>query len=357
MARLIIYAGFHKTGTSAIQAAFRKQAPALQAAGIYYPSGFGKHAQHILAKISAANTQEKRFRAIKRLTKRHETVLLASEFFSEQNAQDISALKSALGTGVNVEVIFSYRRIEEIVPSQYQQFIRTGYGEDLATFSKAILERDQSHHEAKLFWRRHAVSRIIADWAIAFGAKNVHLVNVDRLNPEYLTSWFETFLGLEPGTLDQIAESRMNRSLDLEEITFVKTLLSLLPPERIAKEWKLIFRDKMIAEIASRPSSNPSSRKISLKADHKNQFEQISNQVQSEISQLGINVHGHIMEAEKGDRTSDQTIPTSIHIETVARAIVAVRPEHHLRQASIREMAREIWYRVLRRLRGIFPKN
>jgi hypothetical protein len=357
VARLIIYAGFHKSGTSAIQAAFRKQAPALQAAGIYYPSGFGKHAQHILAKISAANTQEKRFRAIKRLTKRHETVLLASEFFSEQNAQDISALKSALGPGVNVEVVFSYRRIEEIVPSQYQQFIRTGYGEDLATFSKAILERDQSHHEAKLFWRRHAVSRILADWANAFGAKNVHLVNVDRLNPEYLTSWFETYLGLEPGTLDQIAESRMNRSLDLEEITFVKTLLSLLPPERIAKEWKLIFRDKMIAEIASRPSSNPSSRKISLKADHKNQFEQISNQVQSEISQLGINVHGHIMEAEKGDRASNQPLPTSIHIDTVARAIVAVRPEHHLRQASVREMAREIWYRVLRRLRGIFPKN
>jgi hypothetical protein len=357
VARLIIYAGFHKSGTSAIQAAFRKQAPALQAAGIYYPSGFGKHAQHILAKISAANTQEKRFRAIKRLTKRHETVLLASEFFSEQNAQDISALKSALGPGVNVEVVFSYRRIEEIVPSQYQQFIRTGYGEDLATFSKAILERDQSHHEAKLFWRRHAVSRILADWANAFGAKNVHLVNVDRLNPEYLASWFETYLGLEPGTLDQIAESRMNRSLDLEEITFVKTLLSLLPPERIAKEWKLIFRDKMIAEIASRPSSNPSSRKISLKADHKNQFEQISNQVQSEISQLGINVHGHIMEAEKGDRASNQPLPTSIHIDTVARAIVAVRPEHHLRQASVREMAREIWYRVLRRLRGIFPKN
>ena len=149
----------------------------------------------------------------------------------------------------------------------------------------------------------------------------------------------------------------MNRSLDLEEITFVKTLLSLLPPERIAKEWKLIFRDKMIAEIASRPSSNPNSRKLSLKADHKNQFEQISNQVQSEISQLGINVHGHIMEAEKGDRASNQPLPTSIHIETVARAIVAVRPDHHMRQASVREMAREIWYRVLRRLRGIFPKN
>ena len=357
MARLIIYAGFHKTGTSAIQAAFRKQAPALQATGIYYPSGFGKHAQHILAKISAANTQEKRFRAIKRLTKRHETVLLASEFFSEQNAQDISALKSALGPGVNVEVIFSYRRIEEIVPSQYQQFIRTGYGEDLATFSKAILERDQSHHEAKLFWRRHAVSRILADWANAFGAKNVHLVNVDRLNPEYLTSWFETFLGLEPQTLHENAQGRMNRSLDLEEITFVKTLLSLLPPERIAKEWKLIFRDKMIAEIASRPSSNPSPRKLSLDSNLKSQFEQISKQVQSEIGQLGINIHGQVMEVEKADKASTQPLPTSIHIDTVARAIAAVRPDHHLRQASVREMAREIWYRVLRRLRGIFPKN
>lgn len=357
MARLIIYAGFHKTGTSAIQAAFRKQAPALQAAGIYYPSGFGKHAQHVLAKISATYTQAKRFRAIKRLINRHETLLLASEFFSEQNAQDIIALKSALGPGVNVEVIFSYRRIEEIVPSQYQQFIRTGYAEDLAHFSKAILERDQSHHEAKLFWRRHSVSQILTDWANAFGAKNVHLVNVDRLNPEYLTSWFETFLGLEPRTLRESAQGRMNRSLDLEEIIFVKTLLSLLPPERIAKEWKLIFRDKMIAEIASRPSSNPTPRKLSLDSNIKSQFEQISKQVQSEIGQLGINIHGQVMEAEKEDKASTQPLPTAIHIDTVARAIAAVRPDHHLRQASIREMARELWYRVLRRLRGIFPKN
>jgi EAL domain-containing protein (putative c-di-GMP-specific phosphodiesterase class I) len=149
----------------------------------------------------------------------------------------------------------------------------------------------------------------------------------------------------------------MNRSLDLEEITFVKTLLSLLTPQRIAKEWKLIFRDKMIAEIASKPSSNPNSRKLSLNADHKDHFEKISNQVQREISHLGINVHGRMVEAEEGDMASNQPLPTSIHIDTVARAIAAVRPNHHLRQASVREMAREIWYRVLRRLRGIFPKN
>ena len=357
MARLIIYAGFHKTGTTSVQVALGGAAVALKAAGITYPSGYGKYAQHSLAKIRASNPESKRFRAIKRLTQKHDTVLLASEFFSELSAASLGALKDALGPKVQVEAVFSYRRLELIVPSQYQQLIRTGYQEDLSTFSRAILEHDNSHHEAKLFWRRHDTPRILSDWAAAFGAQNIHLVNIDQSDPALLSRWFETHLGLAPETLNSSAEVRMNRSLDMEEIELVKAIRSLLTPDRVAKEWKPIFMDKIIAAITARTSTNPNPPKLTLESEFLGKFQKIATEAQDHIRQLGIKIHGPMLGPENNSKQASRPAPTTIHIETVARAMAAVRPEHHLRQASVREMAREIWYRVLRRLRGIFPKN
>lgn len=357
MARLIIYAGFHKTGTTSVQVAFGGAAAALKAAGITYPSGYGKYAQHSLAKIRVTNPEPKRFRVIKRLTQKHGTVLLASEFFSELNTTSVVALKDVLGPKVKVEVVFSYRRLELIVPSQYQQFIRTGYQEDLDTFARAILEHDKSHHEAKLFWRRHDTPRILADWAAAFGAENIHLVNINQSNPALLSRWFETYLELAPDMLTRSAEAKMNRSLDMEEIELVKTIRSLLSPDRVAKEWKPIFMDKIIAAITARTSTNPNPPKLTLESEFLGKFQKIASDAQDQIRQLGIQIHGPMLGPENNSKQASRPAPTSIHIDTVARAIAAVRPEHHLRQASVREMAREIWYRVLRRLRGIFPKN
>ena len=357
MARLIIYAGFHKTGTTSVQVAFGHASPALKAAGITYPSGYGKYAQHSLAKIRATNSESKRFRAIKKLTRKHETVLLSSEFFSEFSAGSVRALGKALGREVKVEIVFSYRRLELIVTSQYQQFIRTGYQENLSRFARAVLDHDNSHHEAKLFWRRHDTPRILADWAAVFGAENIHLVNVDQSNPELLNRWFESFFGLEPESLNTPAEGRMNRSLDMEEIELVKAIRSSLSSDRVAKEWKPIFMDKFIATITARASTNPNPPKLTLDSEFLVLFQKISSQAQDQIRQLGIKIHGPMLGPEKTAKESITTVPTSIHIETIARAIAAIRPEHHLRQASVPEMAREIWYRVLRRLRGIFPKN
>jgi hypothetical protein len=357
VARLIIHAGFHKTGTTSVQVAFAEAASALKKVGITYPSGFGKHAQHSLAKIRAANPESRRFRSIKKLTQKHDTVLLSSEFFSEFNADSVRALKKAIGPKVKAEVVFSYRPLELIVTSQYQQLVRTGYQENLTTFARSILDRDNSHHEAKLFWRRHETPRILSDWAAVVGAENVHLVIVNQGDPELIGRWFETYLGLAPEVLSRSSQTRMNRSLDIEEIELIRAIRSMLSPDRVSKEWKPIFMDKFISTIASRPSTNPNSPKLTLEQDLLGQFQRIGSQAQDQIRELGINIHGPMLGPKNNLEETSGLAPTSIHIETVARAIAAVRPDHHLRQASVRDMASEIWYRVLRRLRGVFPKN
>jgi hypothetical protein len=143
----------------------------------------------------------------------------------------------------------------------------------------------------------------------------------------------------------------------MEEIELVKAIRSSLSSDRVSKEWKPIFMDKFIATITARATTNPNSPKLTLDSEFLVLFQKISSQAQDQIRQLGIKIHGPMLGPEKTAKESITTVPTSIHIETIARAIAAIRPEHHLRQASVPEMAREIWYRLLRRLRGIFPKN
>ena len=47
-ARLVIHAGFHKSGTTALQEAFDAQSEELKAAGIIYPN-IGRKAHHRIA--------------------------------------------------------------------------------------------------------------------------------------------------------------------------------------------------------------------------------------------------------------------------------------------------------------------
>jgi len=143
----------------------------------------------------------------------------------------------------------------------------------------------------------------------------------------------------------------------MEEIELVKAIRASLSSDRVAKEWKPIFMEKFIATITAGPSTNPNPPKLTLDTEILLLFQEISSQAQDQIRQLGIKIHGPMLGPEKTAKESMRPVPTSIHIETVARAIAAIRPEHHLRQASVLEMASAISYRVLRRLRRIFPKN
>lgn len=357
MGRLIIYAGFHKTGTSAMQAALMRARAELKVRGIHYAQGHGKHAQHRLAKISSEHPQEKRLRSIQGLISKHGIALLASEFFSELSEQTLVELKNRLGESVSVEVIFSYRRLEKVVASQYQQFVKTGYSQSLDEFAEAIMTNTNDHHEANLFWRRHSHSEIAKRWAKVFGASNVHIVVADEKNPEVLISWFTQFLGLPAESLLLRATRRMNRSLDTEELAFVRALQLELGEERMDREWKFIFRDTLIAKIASVPSENPNSQSFELSGQIQQHFIALADNEQTALSSSGVLIHGEFQAGASVSSKESASEPTVIHIPTVVRAIASVKSGHYLSQASVGQLVRELLGRVTRFLSRPFTKD
>ncbi len=329
----------------------------LKQLGIYYPEGHGKYAQHRLAKITERDTLAKARKAITKLTKRHNLVLLASEFFSELKASDIAELVDSAGSNTSIEVFFSARRLDKVVPSQYQQFVRSGYTKAPGEYFTNLLEEPDTDHETRLFWKRHSYDLIVERWAKALGPSQVHVVFVDELQPEFLMQFFETQLGLPEGLLSGSDKIRLNRSLDSEELALVIALRKELGPTRVESEWAPIFREKFIASMASSASPNPESKKIGLSEALTKNYLRVAGEQESAIRKLGVLTKGQWPSASDEAIISSDLIPSHVYIETVAKAIATIKPKHYLAHASVPRLFAEIRKRIVTKLTSFFSRD
>jgi hypothetical protein len=247
------------------------------------------------------------------------------------------------------------RRLEKIVASQYQQIARVGIEQSFSEYSEGLLQPGSQFRDTDVFWSRHAYDSILARWAETIGASNVHLVLADDSNHRVLNDWFEDFLGLEKGSLGQPTNTRMNRSLDTEELAFIQSLQRKLTPERLKAEWVPIFRNRMIARIVSSPSTNPESKKLQLPGELHQLFAEKAEDQFLNIQKLGINISGRWQKPSPVGEANPE--PTKIHIETVAEAIAAVSPQNYLRRATTTELVREILSRGKQNFLSIFPRK
>jgi hypothetical protein len=351
----VIYAGFHKAGTTAIQMALHQNRAVLKESGIIYPNGFGLWAHHVIGRPRAAFPLAKAIEAIKKLTRKHEFVLLSSEFFSQYSDAALAQLSKALGPEVKTEAVFSMRRLEKVIGSQYQQLARIGIDLSFSEFASGLHESENPVHETQVFWNRHDYDAIVNRWKNAFGAKNIHVVLVDEANPEILPGWFETHLKLPPGSLKEIRDTRLNRSLDIEELALIQSLQRHLTPERRKTEWVPIFRTQLISSIVSSPTTNSESQKLQLSSELHATFSQKADTQRDAIVSSGVNTYGEWPSASPARNATVE--PTKIHIETVARAITNVDPSAYVRIASTSAIVRELIRRIGKKLLGIFSKK
>jgi len=353
--RLVIYAGFHKAGTTAIQMALHQNRALLKESGITYPDGYGEWAHHVIGRPRAAYPLAKAIDAIRKLTRKHDFVLLASEFFSQYSEAALGKLKEALGPEVEIEAAFSMRRLEKVVGSQYQQLARIGIDLNFSEFASGLLQTENSVHETQVFWNRHDYDVIIDRWKKTFGPKNIHVVFVDESSPDILSGWFESFLKLPKASLGKIKDTRLNRSLDVEELALIQELQKQLNPERRKAEWVPIFRNRLISSIVSTPTTNSESQKLQLSSELHAAFSQKANSQRDTIVSSGVNTYGEWPAASAPREATE--VPTKIHIETVARAITALDSSAYLRVASTGAIIRELIRRTGKALLGIFSKK
>lgn len=130
--RVILHMGLHKTGTSALQAAFRRNAHILAQNGICFPqTGEGEGNHDIPAALMAGDKAP--LRILVRKTAGAETVFLSSELFSCLTRRECEMLRR-LFPGASLELVVVLRRLQDLWPSHWRELIKHGYSNTLQTY-------------------------------------------------------------------------------------------------------------------------------------------------------------------------------------------------------------------------------
>ena len=335
MKTVIIHAGFHKTGTTALQHSLQASTEPLKAAGYRYPivdqgtsqsgsvlaladRGWGWQARG--SKVIPKKVWTK---LVKQTLAGNDNVILSSEFFSELDENQVQQVKTAF-TGQNVQIVFTMRALDKLFPSTYQQSLKSG-----SSYSyEAWLERtvtDYFGDQKTGFWKRNRHAHVISRWMQIFGAANVTIITADESNPELLFDRFSEYLKLPVGSLKPVAESGLNRSLLLDEIYLLRAINKNVPKSRNWNAYMTFIRRGTFEQITATPAPKVTAPlKLRTPKAYAKKIEQIAALEMAELKALDLRVLGDIRDLEVGTAPVGANAEvTEIAIEKVAAVIAS----------------------------------
>jgi hypothetical protein len=333
--KVVIHAGFHKTGTTALQHSLQASTELLKTAGYRYPivdQGTSQSGSVLALADRGWGWQARGSKVIpkkvwKKLVKKTlagaDNVVLSSEFFSELDEIQVRQVKAAFD-GLNVQVVFTMRALDKLFPSTYQQSLKSG-----SSYSyEAWLERtvnDYFGEQKTGFWKRNRHAHVISRWMQIFGAENVTLITADESNPSLLFDRFSEFLKLPVGALRSVANSGLNRSLLLDEIYFLRAINKNVPKSRNWNAYMTFIRKGTFEQITATPAAKVSAAaKLRTPKAYAKKIEQIAALEIAELQALNLWVLGDIRDLEVGSAPVGPNAElTEISIDKVAAVIAS----------------------------------
>jgi len=220
---VLVHVGPFKTGSSAIQAALANARPRLSEHGVVYPgrgtrdrrAGWavlesmprGRNAprmeewEALVAEVHAA--------ADKRVCISNEDFGRAGPSYTARIIEDLDRDR--------VHAVIVARRLDKLLPSQWQERVRCYETLTYGEFLRVVLEDQQrTHPAAKAFWQSHDMGAVIDRWASQIGPKRVTVIVTEGADRDLLPRTFEQMLGLPPGLLE--LDSRSNPSVSYNAI-------------------------------------------------------------------------------------------------------------------------------------------
>ena len=231
----LLHIGVHKTGTTAIQAALANARPVLDSYGVKYP---GSRQAHRAVASSAMNRRlgwrtggapapdEAAWINFVRDAQQFTGVTVcSSEFFAESDDETAKSIVSAIGIE-RIHVVITLRNLGKILPSAWQQLLKSGYEIDYASWLDNAFnaQEPQLHAKSRNFWVRHRHDIVVRRWAELVGAERVTVVVVDDSDRGGIYSAFEHLLGMPAGDLAAYRDESNNRSMTVPEAEFLRAL-------------------------------------------------------------------------------------------------------------------------------------
>ncbi|AUH40379.1 hypothetical protein [Streptomyces sp. CMB-StM0423] len=298
----LVHIGPHKTGTTTLQGAFHRSRRALAAHGVRY-AGASRQPAHAAAAIAGGTPVHsleapsmahwEKLCAEVAGAGRRRRVVVSSERFANADAGAARAVVDGLG-GERVHVVVTLRPLVKILPSQWQEYIKSGHQHTYEKWLDGMLRRPPYRKPTPSFWRRHRHDELVARWADTVGADRLTVVVVDQAEPLAHLRAFEVLLGLPDGVLEPEQDGFTNRSLTAGEVEVLRLVnRELARAERPAPERKLV-REALVRSLRGAHVPTDPAERIATPAWARRAAAEVSAEMVAGIRKSGVRVVGDL---------------------------------------------------------------
>lgn len=357
---VVIHAGFHKSGTTALQNSFDHLRKILAENGVYYPliTGRAHHRavwgltgrvwgwrDHGGEKVSDAHWKS----LVKKSRRSQDRVLISSEFLAEANVKEIERVKSDFA-GERVKIVFTVRPFVKILASSYQQYLKYGIKIRYEEWLDEMFHKRESTRQTPSFWQRSAVAEVIERWVKVFGADAISIILADESKPTFIFNEISRMLGLKEGLLTP-QEAGGNRSMSAEEVELLYQINSRFDRERGWEEYRVMFRQGYIDQLANHTEAATGSTRLLTPQWAIDEARKISERDIEALDRMGVKVIGD----RQGFLSStvaagSNTQPETIDIDSVASFLLSYEFSM-LKRFPIQVLGAEIRRRVRKAIR------
>lgn len=357
--KFILHAGFHKTGTTALQNSLFDKQESLATSGINYPSLDQHSAAWGLNKAmwGWGDRGGKRFsdvewgRFVRRANAEKDTFLASSEFFCEANEANIRRIKAEI-TAAEKQIIFTMRPLASIFTSQYQQYLKYGLKLTYEEWLHEMLDNPGKSKYNPTFWKRNRQDEVLAKWAEVFGKENITLVIADEKNPNLLYENFADAAGLPHGLLEP-SETGRNRSLTTNESELLRQINLKYPTDRSWHDYRAFIRAGAIKAITDSEFPADGEKPLTPKWAI-DRIAEISKQQVESIKAAKYKVLGDLdnLLVVKMSEGVNET-PTMVPIESAATALLMF-DSNIVSRIKLNIILKELGMRVVRKVKRLF---
>lgn len=362
----LIHIGPQKTGSTAIQSALHRERGRLRELGWVHP---GRSGRPVYATAAGLGTVPPPGGREPDLAEWHAyrdevrgaaplSVVISHEAFGRSDPDQATRVVEELG-GERPHVVAVARRLDQLLPSQWQQRVKGGEPRTFEEWLRVVLDDRPDDWAWLNVWRGHDTVALLRRWADVVGPKNVTLL-VPGSDHTMLPRTFERLMGVPEGLLEP-TPTRTNRSLSRAETELVRRLNVAFHRERWGKPRRhALLTRGLVRTLVLSPGPDATEDRERLPDWALDRVRALSERRVAELPGLGVRIVGDLdaLRVPADDPGPEPQPVEQVPIEVAAAALEALTAAavraHRVERRSHRRQVRRL-RRTARRLRSAGP--